>query len=103
MALGGLLVILGALIAPLPGPMGLPVAVVGMILILRNSYRARRAFIRAQRAHPRLLHPIRRLLRRRPEVAPVAWQMVLRLERLLTPRRYRMAARARRPFRRRNA
>lgn len=102
-ALGGLLVLLGVLIAPLPGPMGLPVVVVGMILILRNSYKARRAFVRAQRAHPRLLYPLRRLLRRRPEVAPVAWQTVLKLERLVVPRRFRMASRSRRPFRRKGA
>ncbi|MDP2214362.1 hypothetical protein [Phenylobacterium sp.] len=99
--LGGLIVVAGVLIAPLPGPMGLPVAAVGLMVILRNSYKARRAFVRFQRSRPRTLHPVRRLLRRRPEVAPVAWQMMLRTERLLVPRRYRMAVRGRRLFRRR--
>lgn len=99
--LGGLIVLTGVLIAPLPGPMGLPVATVGLILILRNSYKARRAFVRFQRAHPRALHPVRRLLRRQPEVLPVVWQMALKTERLLVPRRYRVAIRGRRLFRRR--
>ncbi|MGQ3018649.1 hypothetical protein [Phenylobacterium sp.] len=99
--LGGLIVIAGVLIAPLPGPMGLPVATVGLILILRNSYKARRAFVRLRRAHPKTLHPFRRLLRRRPEVAPVMWQMMLKTERLLIPRRYRVGVRGRRLFRRR--
>lgn len=99
--LGGLIVLAGVLIAPLPGPMGLPVAAVGLMIILRNSYKARRAFVRFQRAHPRTLSPVRRLLKRRPEVAPVAWQMMLRTERLIIPRRYRVAVRSRRLFRRR--
>jgi hypothetical protein len=99
--LGGLIVLAGVLIAPLPGPMGLPVAAVGLMIILRNSYKARRAFVRFQRAHPRALSPVRRLLKRRPEVLPVAWQMMLRTERLIVPRSYRVAVRSRRLFRRR--
>ncbi|MDP1874933.1 hypothetical protein [Phenylobacterium sp.] len=99
--LGGVIVLAGVLIAPLPGPMGLPVATVGLILILRNSYKARRAFVRFQRAHPRALRPVRRLLRRRPEVLSVMWEMTLKTERLLVPRRYRVAIRGRRLFRRR--
>lgn len=101
MALGALIVLVGILIAPLPGPMGLPVATVGLILILRNSYMARRAFVRVQRAHPKTLYPVRRLLKRRPEVLPVFWQLLLRTERLLIPRRYRVAIHGRRLFRRR--
>ncbi|MDO8410531.1 MAG: hypothetical protein Q7S93_10780 [Phenylobacterium sp.] len=99
--LGGLIVLAGVLIAPLPGPMGLPVAAVGLMIILRNSYKARKAFVRLRRAHPKTLHPFRRLLRRKPEVAPVVWQMMLRTERLIVPRGYRVAVRSRRLFRRR--
>ena len=101
MLLGGVIVLVGILIAPLPGPMGLPVATVGLILILRNSYMARRAFVRFQRAHPRTLYPVRRLLRRRPEVLPVFWQLLLRSERALIPKRYRVAIHGRRLFQRR--
>ena len=66
--LGFILVVVGVLISPLPGPVGLPVVAIGLILILRNSYKARRAFIRAHRNHPRFFRPLRRLLRTRIDV-----------------------------------
>lgn len=91
----------GVLIAPLPGPMGLPVMVVGLMIVLRNSFKARRQFVRFQRAHPKMVSPIRRLLRREPEVVLVAWQQALRAERMVLPRRLRFASRLRRRFRRR--
>lgn len=102
-ALGVVIVLAGIAIAPLPGPGGLPVIVVGLMIVLRNSYKARRQFVRFQRAHPKMVFPIRRLLRREPEVLPVAWQQALRVERLLLPRRFRVAVRARRRMRRRAA
>ena len=56
----------GFLIAPLPGPLGVPLTVVGLMLVLRNSSRARKQFVRFQHAHPKLLFPLRlRLARRR--------------------------------------
>lgn len=91
--LGLVLAVAGVLIAPLPGPLGVPVTVVGLMLVLRNSFKARKQFVRFQHAHPKLLFPLRRLLRREPEVFPVAWQQVLRMERLILPRRWRMARR----------
>lgn len=100
----GLIVVLaGVLIAPLPGPMGLPVVVVGLMIVLRNSFKARRQFVRFQRAHPRVVFPIRRLLRREPEVVQVAWQQMLRMERLVVPRRFRFFVRTRHSLRRRAA
>jgi hypothetical protein len=39
---------------------------------------------------------MRRLLRREPEVIPVAWQQVLRTEKAVLPRRWRFAGRTRR-------
>lgn len=66
--LGIVLVVVGIVISPLPGPVGLPVVAIGLILILRNSYKARRAFIRAHRNHPRFIRPLRRLLRTRIDV-----------------------------------
>lgn len=99
MTLGAFLVLLGILIAPLPGPFGLPISVVGMVVILRNSYWAKRQFIRAQYARPRLFYPFRRLMRRRPEFAPVIWQQALRMERLLLKRGRRVLSRTRRSFR----
>ncbi|HEX2558925.1 MAG TPA: PGPGW domain-containing protein [Phenylobacterium sp.] len=94
--LGLAVVAAGVLIAPLPGPGGIPVIVVGLMLILRNSFKARRQFVKFQRAHPKMVYPIRRLLRREPEMILVAWQQTLRVERLVLPSRFRIAMRLRR-------
>jgi hypothetical protein len=102
-AIGLLIVVAGVLIAPLPGPMGLPVVVVGLMIVLRNSFRARKQFIRFQRAHPKMVFPLRRLLRREPEVMPVAWQQALRMERLVLPKHWRRAVRWRKGMKRRAA
>lgn len=99
--LGAGIVVLGIVIAPLPGPMGLPVMVVGLMLILRNSFKARRQFVRFQQAHPRIVRPLRRLLRRDPAVILFFWEQVLRLERLLLPPRWRRAVLWRRRLKRR--
>jgi hypothetical protein len=94
--LGIAIVIAGIAIAPLPGPGGLPVIVIGLMIILRNSFGARRVFVRVQRRYPKTMSPIRRLLRREPEIMPVAWQQTLRVERLILPPRFRFLRRARR-------
>jgi predicted membrane chloride channel (bestrophin family) len=99
--LGVLIVLAGILIAPLPGPGGLPVIVLGLMLVLRNSFKARRHFVKFQRAHPKMVFPIRRLLRREPEVLAVAWQQTLRIERLILPARFRVCVKMRRRVRRR--
>lgn len=101
--LGVAVIIAGVLISPLPGPGGIPVIVLGLMLVLRNSFWARKQFIKVQRAHPRIVFPIRRLLRREPEVFPVAWQQVLRVERILVPSRYRIAVRWRKSRKRKHA
>jgi hypothetical protein len=89
---GGTLLVLGGLVlAVLPGHLGVPLVAVGLILVLRNSRRARRGFIRLQRRHPRYIFPVRRLIRREPEIFPVLWQQLLRFERLVLPRRWRRA------------
>lgn len=96
MLLGAGIMVLGFAIAPLPGPFGLPIAVVGMMLILRNSIWAKRKFIKLQHARPNWVYPIRRLMRREPEFAPVMWQQTLRTERLLLNRDARFLGRTRR-------
>lgn len=93
--LGVAIVIAGIAIAPLPGPGGIPVIVIGLMIILRNSFRARRAFVRVQKRHPRTITPIRRLLRRNPEVIPVLWQQALRTERMVVPKRFRFVRKLR--------
>ncbi len=85
---------------------GVIVLAVGLVIVLRNSFGARRIFIKAQRRHPKIVFPIRRLIRREPEVMPVAWQASLRFERMITPRRLRRLRplrRIRRAFRKRRA
>ena len=100
---GGLLVMIaGFLIAPLPGPFGLPIAVVGLAIVLRNSTWAKRRFIDAKKRWPNWVYPFRRLMRKRPEFAAVFWQQALRVERLVVRRGSRfMGSLRRRTLRRR--
>ena len=94
----GLLIAVGFVGSLLPGHLGVPVLVVGLIILLRTSMTARRHFIGLQRRHPKVVFPIRRLLRRQPEVLPVMWQQVLRMERLVLPRQWRTAKGLRRRY-----
>jgi len=96
LALGWCLIVVGVPGALLPGHLGLPFLIAGLIIVLRTSLHARRQFIGLQRRHPKVIFPIRRLLRREPEVFPVAWQQLLRFERMIVPKRWRMARRWRR-------
>ena len=100
LAIGWLLVGVGFVGALLPGHLGVPVLVVGLIIVLRTSRQARRQFIGLQRRHPKFIFPIRRLLRREPEVFPVAWQQLLRTEKFILPKRLRRLRIARRIRRR---
>lgn len=101
MTLGFVIILLGIIIAPLPGPGGIPVIALGLVFVLRNSYWAKRQFIRAQHKRPRYVYPFRRLLRRNPEIGPVFWQQALRAEKVvLVKRRRRILVRARRKTRR---
>jgi hypothetical protein len=95
---GCVLIASGLVLAVLPGHLGVPLVAVGLILVLRNSRRARRNFIQLQRRHPRFVFPLRRLIRREPEIVPVMWQQMLRVERLVLPQRWRRAGRWRRRY-----
>ena len=74
--------------------------VAGLVMVLRNSRRSRRWFIVWSRRHPRWGWPLRRLMRRKPQVAPVLWHELLRAERLFPPR-FRQLRRVRLRWRRR--
>src|SRR5262249_29487993 len=50
--LGWTVIGLGVVIAPLPGPFGLPVAAVGATILMRHSPPARRMFLRAKKRAP---------------------------------------------------
>ena len=54
LASGALLMIAAPLVAPLPGPAGTLVFAAGLVLVLRNSRRARVRFARAKRRWPRV-------------------------------------------------
>lgn len=99
LGLGGLLILLGLAIEFLPLPLHMPgmaIIVIGLMLVLRNSFKARRQFVLIQHNHPRMVFPLRRLLRREPEIVQVFYQQYLRVERLILPRRIRFAVKLRR-------
>jgi hypothetical protein len=70
--MGWTIVAAGILIAPLPGPFGLPVALVGVIILLRNSADARRLFVRMRRRKPGWFAAFDRYVRRRKRRPPPA-------------------------------
>ncbi len=98
---GSVIIAAGFVLALLPGHLGLPLLVVGLIMVLRNSPKSRRRFIRLQQRHPNVVFPVRRLIRREPEIFPVLWQQALRVERLIVPSRWRRAGQLRRRYFRR--
>ena len=90
LGIGGLIMAVGLLMELLPSHMlGMPFLVIGLMIVLRNSFKARRRFVRMQQSHPNFVFPLRRLMRREPEVFPVVWQQLLRMERVVLPRRVR--------------
>ena len=62
---GWILVVAGPIVGLLPGPGGLPITAAGLVLILSQSYTAKRIFIRWQQLHPRVLGPLRRFISRK--------------------------------------
>jgi hypothetical protein len=54
LALGVLLILTAGIVGPLPGPGGIFFFAAGLVLVLRNSHRARCLFARAKRRWPRL-------------------------------------------------
>ena len=81
--IGMLLLSVGTIFAILPGHVGLPVMLLGLILVLRNAFWARRHFIRFKKSHPNWIMPLRKLFRKRPPIASIVWQQLLRTERLI--------------------
>ena len=61
---GVLLLLAGAVVAPLPGPGGVFFVAAGLVLILRASSRAKRVFARAKRRWPRVCGLLDRAMRR---------------------------------------
>ncbi len=95
LSLGVVLMGVGLPLALLPGHIGIVFFAAGLIIALRNSFTAKRNFIRAQRRHPNIVFPIRRLIRPKPEILPVLWHQMLKFERWVLPRRMRFYRRTR--------
>jgi len=84
-ALGVVLMAVGVVITPLPGPFGVPVILLGLIILLRSSMWVKRLFVKLVHAHPKLLGPLRAMLRPGAKVVAMMWLQALRLERRLLP------------------
>ncbi len=97
-ALGFVLIAAGVVLIIIPGHYFL--VVLGLILVLRNAFWARRQFIHLKRRHPNWVMPIRKLLRRRPQIASVFWQQTLKAERFFLRSRHVLGGLRRRFFRR---
>ncbi|MDI7774206.1 hypothetical protein [Asticcacaulis sp. EMRT-3] len=80
-ALGLSLIAAGFVLIIIPGHYFL--IVFGLVLVLGNSFWARRQFVHLKRRHPNWVMPIRKLLRRNPPVVSVFWQQVLKAERFI--------------------
>lgn len=63
------LLALAVVVSPLPGPGGLPIALVGAAVLLKASPTMRRHWIKAKRRWPKAVAPVDRLLRRRKRLA----------------------------------
>lgn len=64
LSLGGVLIVGAGVMGPLPGPGGVFLFAGGMILILRNSHRAKLKWARLKRRWPRTGHLVDRVMRR---------------------------------------
>ncbi|WP_443750553.1 hypothetical protein [Asticcacaulis solisilvae] len=102
MIAGGLLVALGVVISPLPGPLGLPVVIVGLVLLLRSSTWVKRQFVKLYHKHPKWLGPLRSLMRPRAKFLAILWRFMLRAEGLALKPRNSLLRRIHRLFRRRH-
>jgi hypothetical protein len=86
---GIFLMVLGVVMAPLPGPLGVPPFMLGLVLVLRNSTWSKRMFVRVHRRFPKLVGPVRSMLRPGAKVVSIVWLSTLRVERrFLRTRRF---------------
>jgi hypothetical protein len=102
MITGALLMALGLAISPLPGPLGLPVMLVGLVLLLRSSTWVKRHFVRLVHKYPKWLGPLRSLMRPHAKFLAVLWRFMLRAEGLALKPRHSLLRRIHRFFRRRH-
>lgn len=84
---GVVLMLAGVIIIPLPGPFGVPIIIIGMIITLRASTMGKRVFLRMVSRHPKLLKPVRAMLRPNARIVARLWLIALHIERRWLPRK----------------
>ncbi len=89
------LMLVGVVITPLPGPFGVPIILLGLIILLRSSVWVKRLFVRLVQKYPRLLKPLRAMLRPGAKVVALLWLQAMRVERRLLPAKWRFMYRFR--------
>ncbi len=62
---GAVLVLVGAIVTPLPVPIGIPMMAIGGVVLLNSSDTVKRAFFRRYRKNPQTMRRIGAILRRR--------------------------------------
>ena len=96
MSLAGMvLMAFGVVLAPLPGPVGVPFVLFGLILLLRSSVWIKRQFVKLVKAHPKWLRPVRTMLRPGAKIVSLVWLQGLRVERGVMPKKFRFMYRSR--------
>ncbi len=98
--IGAVLMALGIVVSWLPGPFGLPIVILGLVLVLRHSTWFKRRFMRQVRRHPRLLGPVRAILRPHAKILALIWLSLLRCEKGLFRDRLRPFYRLRQAIKR---
>ena len=83
--LGIILMAVGVVIMPLPGPFGVPVILLGLIILLRSSMWVKRRFVKLVQTHPKILRPLRAMLRPGAKIVAMLWLHALHLERRILP------------------
>lgn len=89
------LMLVGVVITPLPGPFGVPIILLGLIILLRSSVWVKRLFVRLVQKYPKVLRPLRAMLRPGAKVVALLWLQAMRIERRLLPARWRFMYRFR--------
>ncbi len=95
MLAGVVTMVLGVIITPLPGPFGVPVIILGLVILLRSSTWMKRQFVKQVKKHPHSLGKVRALLRPGAKILALVWLNMLRCERRLLSRRQRILYRFR--------
>ncbi|MGD2132346.1 MAG: hypothetical protein PVI23_06095 [Maricaulaceae bacterium] len=62
MLAGGIFILVGLVVLPLPIPLGLPMIVVGAAILINTSTTAKKIFVRMGRRYPRTVGRVRNLM-----------------------------------------